>query len=149
MANSIFTDLINNGVLLIYLDDILIHMATWEDHLQDLAEVLACITKHNLQLQWKKCRWGSTSLRFLGFIISSDGIRIDPAKVAAITDYPRPTSIKLLQRFLGMITFSLCFIPYLALVTFPRRQILKKGMSFNWDPACEDHSFRRLITMVQ
>ena len=148
MANSIFAALINKGVLLVYLDDILIHTATWEDHLQALAEVLACITKHNLQLQWKKCRWGSTSLRFLGFIISGDGIRMDPAKVAAINDYPRPTSVKSLQRFLGMITFSLRFIPNLALVTFPLRQLLKKGVSFSWDPACED-SFRRLKTMVK
>ena len=76
MANSIFVALISKGVLLVYLDDIPIHTATWEDHLQTLVEVLAFITKHNLQLQWKKCRWGSTSLRFLGFIISSDGIRI-------------------------------------------------------------------------
>ena len=73
---------------------------------------------------------------------------MNPAKVAAITDYPRPTSIKSLQHFLGMITFSLRFIPNLSLVTFPLRQILKKGMSFNWDPACED-SFRRLKAMVQ
>ena len=91
--------LICKGVLVVYHEDILIHTATSEDHLQTLAEVLARITKHNLQLQWKKCRWGSTSLRFLGFIISDDGIRMDPAKVAAITDYPRSTSIKTLQLF--------------------------------------------------
>ena len=147
MTNSIFVGLINKGVLLVYLDDILIHTATWEDHLQTLAEVLACITKHNLQLQWKKCRWGSTSLRFLGFIISGDGIRMDPAKVAAITDYPRPTSIKTLQPFLGMITFSLRLIPNLALVKFPLRHLLKKGVSFVWDLGCED-SFS-LKSMVQ
>ena len=57
MANSIFAALINKGVLLVYLYGILIHTDTWEDHLQAFAEVLACITKHNLQLQWKKCRW--------------------------------------------------------------------------------------------
>ena len=148
MTKSIFAAFINKGVLLVYLDDILIHTATWEDYLQALAEVLGCITKHNLHLQLKKCRWGSTRLRFLGFIISSNGIRIDPAKVAAITNYPHPTSIKSLQRFLGMITFSLRFIPSLALVTFPLRQLLKKGVSFNWDPACED-SFHHLKTMVQ
>ena len=73
---------------------------------------------------------------------------MDPAKVAAINDYPRPTSVKSLQHFLGMITFSLRFIPNLALVTFRLRQLLKKGVSFIWDPACED-SFRRLKTMVQ
>ena len=148
MPNSIFVSLISKGLLLVYLDDIIIHIATWEDHLQTLVEVLTCITKHNLQLQWKKCRWGSTNLCFLGFIILGDGIRMDLAKVAAITDYPRPTSIKTLQRFLGMITFSLCFIPNLALVTFPLRHLLKKGVSFVWDPACEDN-FRRLKTMVQ
>ena len=146
MENSIFAALINKGVLLVYLDDILINTATWEDHLQTVIEVLTCITKHNLQLQWKKCRWESTSLRLLDFIISGDGICMDPTKVAAITDYPRPTSIKTLQRFLGMITFSLRFIPNLALVTFPLRQPLKKGVSFIW-VACKDN-FHRLKTMV-
>ena len=148
MPNSIFVSLISKGLLLVYLDDIIIHIATWEDHLQTLVEVLTCITKHNLQLQWKKCRWESTSLRLLDFIISGDGICMDPTKVVAITDYPRPTLIKTLQRFLGMITFSLRFIPNLALVTFPLRHLLKKGVSFVWDPACEDN-FRRLKTMVQ
>ena len=73
---------------------------------------------------------------------------MDPTKVSAITDYPRPTSIKTLQLFLGMITFSLRFILILAFVTFPLRHLLKKGVSFIWDPACEDN-FCCLKTMVQ
>ena len=73
---------------------------------------------------------------------------MDHPKVAAIPNYPRPTLIKTLQRFLGMITFSLRFIPNLALVTLPFRHLMKKGVSFVWDPACEDR-FRRLKTMVQ
>ena len=108
------------------------------------------ITKNNLQLQWKKCRWESTNLcnSFLGFIISGDGIRMDPAKVTAITDYPCTTSKKTLQCVLGMITSSLCFILNLALVTLSLHQLLKKGVSFTWNPACED-SFHHLKTRIE
>ncbi|MCO5574223.1 hypothetical protein L7F22_028005 [Adiantum nelumboides] len=66
MANSIFEDLIQKKVLLVYLDDILVHTKTWQEHLLVLHEVLSRIQKYNLQLQFKKCRWGATQLKFLG-----------------------------------------------------------------------------------
>ncbi|MCO5611534.1 hypothetical protein L7F22_065787 [Adiantum nelumboides] len=81
MANDKFQDLIQRGVVLVYLDDILVHTATWEQHMQILQEVLSRIQKFNLKLQFKKCRWGSTELKFLGFIISSEGIQMDPSKI--------------------------------------------------------------------
>ncbi|MCO5550275.1 hypothetical protein L7F22_003756 [Adiantum nelumboides] len=83
-AHTVFLNLIQQGVLLVYLDDILIHTPTWTQHLEVLQEVLTQIHKHNLQLQLKKCKWGTTKLRFLGFIVSVDGVEMDPAKVKAI-----------------------------------------------------------------
>ena len=109
MANTIFQDLINEGVVLVYRDDILVHTSDWQWHTLVLGEVLRRIQKYNLQLQWKKCQWGVTSLKFLGFIISATGISMNPAKIKAITDYPTPTNVKTLQSFLGLVNFSLRF----------------------------------------
>ena len=67
MANSIFVDLIADDTMLIYLDDILIHTSTWPQHIQVLQSVLQRIRQHNLKLQWKKCIWGSTHVKFLGY----------------------------------------------------------------------------------
>ena len=84
MANTIFQDLIHKGVILVYLDDIIIHTTDWSQHIQVLQEVLLRIQKYSLQLQFKKCKWGATELRFLGFMISSKGIQLDPAKIRAL-----------------------------------------------------------------
>ncbi|MCO5584054.1 hypothetical protein L7F22_037976 [Adiantum nelumboides] len=64
-ANTIFSDLIQRGVLIIYLDDILVHTTTWSKQLKVLEEVLTRIRSYNLHLQLKKCKWNSTSLNFL------------------------------------------------------------------------------------
>ena len=117
MANSIFHDLIQDGVVLVYLNDILIHTPKWEQHIHIMRVVLHRIQKYNLQLQWKKCQWGATTLKFLGFIISATGISMDPAKIKAITDYQQPANVKSLQSFLGLVNFSLRFVPQLATIT--------------------------------
>ena len=113
MTNTIFQDLINEVVVLVYLDPYF-----WlQRHTLVLGEVLRHIQKYNPQLQWKKCQWGATSLKFLGFIISATGICMDLAKIKAITDYPTLANVKTLQSFLGLVNFSLRFIPQLATVT--------------------------------
>ena len=147
MANSIFHDLIQ-GVVLVYLDDILIHTPKWEQHIHILREVLHRIQKYNLQLQWKKCQWGATTLKFLGFIISATGINMDPAKIKAITDYLQPANVKSLQSFLGLVNFSLRFVPQLATITQPLRLLLKKDTPFSWSKACIE-SFRQIKRIIQ
>ena len=148
MANAIFDDLITRRVVIVYLDDILVHTSTWAEHLQVLREVLTCVQRYRLQLQWKKCRWGSTCLRFLGYVISSDGIQMDPEKTEAVQKFPRPTTVKQLQRFLGLLTFSLRFIPRLADLSAPLRALLQKDAPFLWTEACES-SFLQLKRTLQ
>ena len=114
MVKAIFEDLIIRRVVIIYLDDILIDTSTWAEHLQVLQEVLTCVQRYRLLLQWKKWRWGSMRLHFLEYIISFDGIQMDLEKTEAILKFPCPTIVKQLQRFLDLLTFSLHFIPRLA-----------------------------------
>ncbi|MCO5586935.1 hypothetical protein L7F22_040879 [Adiantum nelumboides] len=148
MANSIFADLIQNRVLAVYLDDILVHTATWEEHLAILKEVLARIRKYNLTLQFKKCKWGATQLKFLGYLISAKGIQIDPAKVAAIQNFPQPLNVKSIQSFLGLVNCCLRFIPRLADITKPLRSLLTKNAKFMWDDECKK-SFQQLKLLIQ
>ena len=106
MANAIFDDLITRRVIIVYLDDILIHTSTWVEHLQVLREVLTCVQRYRLQLQWRKYRWGSTHLRFLGYVISSEGKQMDTKKTEVVQKFPRHTTVKQLQRFLNLLTLS-------------------------------------------
>ena len=146
MAISIFHDLIQDGVVLVYLEDILIHTPEWEQHIHILREVLHRIHKYNLQLQRKKCQSGATTLKFLGFIISAIGISMDPTKIKAITDYPQPENVKSLQSFLGLVNFSLRFFPQLATITQPLRLLLK-DTPFSWSTTCVE-SFRQIKRII-
>ena len=148
MANAIFDNLITLHVVIVYLDNILIHTITWVEHLQVFVEVLPCVQCYRLHLQWKKCHWVSMRLRFLGYVISSDGIQMDPEKTRAVQKFPHPTTIKQLQRFLGLLTFSLRFIPRLANLSAPLCVLLQKDAPFLWIEACES-SFLQLKRTLQ
>ncbi|MCO5554420.1 hypothetical protein L7F22_007950 [Adiantum nelumboides] len=86
VANTIFQDLISKGEVLVYLDDIVIHTPTWERHLQVLKTILQRVQHFNLQLQLRKCKWGATKLKILGF-------QMDPS-VAARPLAPTPSQCR-------------------------------------------------------
>ena len=88
------------------------------------------ICKSRLKLNGNKCQTGVKSIVFLGHIISSEDVKIDPAKLEAITKMPLPNSANELQQFLGMITYLGKFIPNLTEVNSPLRTLLKKEVEF-------------------
>ena len=83
-----------------------------------------------MKLNKTKRQTGKQSIVFLGHIISSEGIKIDPSKTEAITKMPLPRSVNDLQRFLGMINYLGKFIPNLAEHATPLRHLLKKDVVF-------------------
>src|ERR1700720_2643581 len=83
--NHIFKDLIHQGVVSVYMDDILVHTTTHSQHQQIVKEVLQ-------------------------MIVGKGQIRMDPAKITAIRDWPTPTNKQELQRFLGFCNYYRCFI---------------------------------------
>ena len=88
------------------------------------------IHESGLKQNKKNCQIGVKSIVFLRHIISSEGVKVDPAKIEAITKMPLPNSVNELQRFLGMITYLGNFMPNLAEVTSPLRTLLKKEIEF-------------------
>ena len=104
-------------------DDIIVWGRTLAEHNERLNKVFLKIRKSGLKLNRKKCQIGVKSIVFLEHIISSEGIKLDPAKIEAITKMPLPNSVNELQRFLGMITYFGEFIPNLAEVISPLRTL--------------------------
>ena len=88
-----------------FLDDIIIYSRTLEEHKRHVTEVLEWLRKVGLYLKRKKCQFHKTEVEFLGVIIGRGTIRMDPAKVKAITDWPTPTRVKEVQAFLGLTNF--------------------------------------------
>ena len=83
-----------------------------------------------MKLNKTKCQIRKQSIVFLGHIISSEGIKIDPSKTEAITKMPLSRSVNDLQRFLGMINYAGKRIPNLAEHATPLRNLLKKDVVF-------------------
>ena len=90
MMNTIFTDLIQQGKFTVYLDNILIFTANLEEHRKIVKEVLERLQKHNLYLQPEKCEFKHTEVEYLSMVICHGQVSMDPGKVQAVTEWPKP-----------------------------------------------------------
>jgi transposase InsO family protein len=120
------------------MDDILVHGKDQADHDVTLRRVLARLREAGLTLNAEKCLFSKTSLKFLGHIVDSEGVKPDPAKTAAIQKYPTPTNAHELRRLNGMLNQMARFIPDLATTNKPLRQLLKENREWMWGPPQEE-----------
>ena len=89
----------------VYIDDILVASETPEQHLADLEAVFKTLSENGLVVQRSKCILGKPSLEFLGYHVDATGVRPLPHRVESIRSVPAPTTLKELQRFLGMVNY--------------------------------------------
>jgi hypothetical protein len=115
-----------------YLDDILIAGATRREHNDTLSAVLTRLQRAGLYLKKSKCDFLKSSVVFLGYEISQEGIRPIREKVAAVLDAPPPTSVEELRSFSGAVNFYAKFLPNLSGVMAPLYELLQKGVSWHW-----------------
>lgn len=127
--NSLFNHL---PFVAIYLDDIIIFSSDKTEHTQHVKVVLSILLKHQLYCKLEKCQFYMEKLSYLGFVISSTGIRMDPQKLSTIASWPAPTSRKELESFLGFTNFYRRFISHYADLTYTLTLLLSKSVSFNW-----------------
>ncbi|UPX10500.1 uncharacterized protein EKO05_0001158 [Ascochyta rabiei] len=92
-------------ICVVYLDDILIYSQNEEDHDKHVEEVLDCLVEWGMFAKASKCVFSSKSVEFLGFVITPDGVVMDPKRVRTITEWPEPSSYKDIQVFLGFTNF--------------------------------------------
>jgi len=90
MMNDIFRTLIAEGIVVVYLDDILIFMRTEEKHKQAVRRVLEVLVEHKLFLHLEKCEFHQKEIKYLGLVISENKVVMDPVKVAGVCDWPTP-----------------------------------------------------------
>lgn len=122
---------------LCYLDDIVIFSSTFRQHLERLDVVLTCLSNAGLQLNTKKCHFASKNIKVLGHLVSKDGVRPDPDKVAAVLRFPRPANQKQLRSFLGLASYFRRFINHFAAIALPLHKLLTSGAAFAWSDGCE------------
>ena len=88
-----------------YLDDILIYSDNELEHEHHVKKVLERLRNAGLQIDLKKCEFHVTRTKYLGFIISTDGIEVDPDKISVVRNWKPPTTVKGVQSFLGFYNF--------------------------------------------
>ena len=111
----------------VYLDDILVASSSEQEHLQDIRSVCNRPQDAGLAIKLKKCLFGLKSLAFLGHQISQFGSTPLPSKVKAIKDFPKPSTVKGLQEFLGMINYYHRFISHAESLLLPLHCALQKS----------------------
>ena len=138
MMNSIFRDQLNKSVL-IYLDDILVFSKTLEEHIQHLQQVFDTIRKNQLSLKVNKCHFFQEELKFLGHIISKEGIKPDAEKVKVVLDWPTPVKQTDVRAFLGLTQYFRRFIRNYAAIAGPLTDLTKLEYKKRliWNPRAE------------
>ena len=86
---------------LIFFDAILIFSESFDEHLLRLEAVFSQLNKHGLKLKASKCEVFKNSVKYLGHVVSKNGVHTDPDKIEALTSWPETSNIKTLRSFLG------------------------------------------------
>ena len=125
-------------VAVVYLDDVIVWGRTFEEHYQRLATVLGRFRTAGLKLKPKKCDLFKTEVSFLGHLVSAEGVRTDPAKVAVIRSWPRPANVTQVRSFLGLASYYRRFIAHFAEIARPLHALTNKSQrEFVWTDACQ------------
>lgn len=123
----------------VYLDDIIVFSQTLDHHLHHLSLIINQLSKAGLKLKPSKCHFNvSQTVQHLGHLLTPEGIRPNPDQVAAVRDYPRPTSVKVVRQFLGLASYYRRFVKNFARIAQPLHSLPQKGAFFHWSPECEE-----------
>jgi Reverse transcriptase (RNA-dependent DNA polymerase)/RNase H-like domain found in reverse transcriptase/Integrase zinc binding domain/Retroviral aspartyl protease len=135
-------------ICVVYLDDILIFSRTQEDHDKHVKLVLDRLRDANLCANPAKCEWDKSEFEYLGYVIGTDGIKMNPKKLDTIVSWPEPSSVKEVQSFLGLANFYRRFINGYSRIARPLTDLTRKDVRFGFSDAARTafNSLKREFT---
>lgn len=108
-----------------YIDDLLIASADMNDHRQHGKQVFERLGHYSLKINPEKCEFAVSKLHFLGFVIDKTETTPLPDKVKAINDFPQPTTLRQLRRYLGLVNYYRDFVPKCSQILAPLTDLLR------------------------
>lgn len=122
---------------LVYLDDVIIYSPSRQQHKEDVKRVMDLLNKQKLTVSQRKCKWGQTSLVFLGHTVDGKGISTKPEKVNKIVEWPVPQNITEVRGFLNLCTYYKRFIQSFSAIASPLYKLTegspKPGSKIVWE----------------
>jgi len=126
MMNEILRDLINEGKVVAFVDDVLVRTETEEGYDEIVEEILRRLEENDLYVKPEKCVWKARKIGFLGVVIGPNGIEIEEEKVEGVLSWPVPKTVKDVRKFLGLTNYYRRFIKDFARVARPLNMLTRK-----------------------
>jgi len=132
MMNKILRDMINEGKVVVFVDDVLVGTETEEGHDKIVEEILKRLEENDLYIKPEKCVWKVQKIGFLGVVIGPDGIEMEKKKVNRVLSWPEPKNVKDVRKFLGLVNYYRRFIKNFAQVARPMNVLTRKDIKWQW-----------------
>jgi len=132
MINEILRDLINEGKVAAFVDDVLVGMETEEEHDKIMEKILKRLEENNLYIKPEKCVWKVQKIGFLGVVIGPNGIEMEKEKVDGVLSWLKPKNVKDIRKFLGLANYYRRFIKDFAQVARPMNMLTRKNIKWVW-----------------
>ena len=147
IMNDIFRDMIAEGVVCVYLDDILIFTKTLSEHWTITWRVLEHLQEYNLCLKLEKCEFECTRIEYLRVIVSEGTVEMDLVKVSGVSEWPEPQNKREVQSFVRFVNFYRQFIKDFSHHACTLFDLTKKDVGWHWG-ALEQASFNKLKELI-
>nr|GEU37874.1 putative reverse transcriptase domain-containing protein [Tanacetum cinerariifolium] len=138
-APAVFMDLMNrvckpylDKFMIVFIDDILIYSKDEKEHEEHLKAILELLKKEELYAKFSKCEFWIPKVQFLGHVIDSQGIHVDPAKIESVKDWEPPKSPTEIRQFLGLAGYYQIFIEGFSKMAKPMTKLTQKNVKFEW-----------------
>ncbi|GKC71492.1 putative reverse transcriptase domain-containing protein [Tanacetum coccineum] len=143
-ALAVFMDLMNrvrkpylDKFVIVFIDDILIYSKNKQEHAEHLKLILELLKKEQLYAKFSKCEFWIPKVQFLGHVIDSQGIHVDPAKIESVKDWASPKSATEIRQFLGLAGYYRRFIEGFSKIAKPMTKLTQKKVKFDWSDKAE------------
>lgn len=128
-VNQVFSDLIREGKMSIYVDDLMIATESVDEHLEILRIVFERLVENKLELRLDKCKFMESNIRYLGYRISCDGIRPDDRNIDSVVNFPIPRNVREVQSILGLCSYFRRFVKDFSILARPLYNFLRGNNS--------------------
>ena len=132
MMNEILRDMINEGKVVVFVDDVLVGTETEEGHNKVVEEVLRRLEENDLYVKQEKCIWKVRKVPFLGVVMGEERVEMEEDKVEGVLKWPTPQCVRDVRKFLGLANYYRQFVKNFAKVALPMNRLTRKDEKWRW-----------------